>query len=115
MGAPPPSARDRQIKPGLVFGWIALLIVQKWLVDQLDEDAAVLRRLDGVGDVDQLASGFIGIAARALSGEFHGTMSCMSARLNLTRRILILWIVARLRAAGSILANRSKSAAISGA
>ena len=58
--------------------------------------------------------GFLRVGVRAISGQ--GTISSMSKRLvSLIRRILMFRVVARSRAAGSILASRSKSAAISGA
>ena len=38
--------------------------VEKWTVHQLDIDAAVLPRLDRVGDLDQLAGGDVGNRAR---------------------------------------------------
>jgi hypothetical protein len=38
--------------------------VEKWTVHYLDTDAAILRRLDRVGDLDQLAGGDVGNRAR---------------------------------------------------
>jgi hypothetical protein len=52
----------------------------------------------------------------SLCDRSYGTMSSMSTRLvNLIKRILMLRVVARSRAAGSMLASRAKSAAINGA
>ena len=34
-------------------------------------DTTVLYRLDRVGNLDQLASGFLGVGMRAISGKFH--------------------------------------------
>ena len=40
-------------------------------VDLLDIDATVLHRLSGVGDVQQLARGLLGIGIRACVSVFH--------------------------------------------
>jgi hypothetical protein len=44
---------------------------KKRRVDQVDVNAAMRHRLDGVGDLDQLAGGPLRFAARPLITEFH--------------------------------------------
>ena len=46
------------------------MLVQKRPVDQFDIDAAVLHRLDRIGDLDQLAGGFLRIGVGAVGGVF---------------------------------------------
>jgi hypothetical protein len=48
-------------------------------VDQLYIDATVLHRLDGIGDLDQLAGGFFRVGVRAINGEFHQAISIWAA------------------------------------
>jgi len=45
----------------LVFPRRALQFVEEWPVDALDQEAAVLIRLEAVGDLNNLASGWVGI------------------------------------------------------
>jgi len=54
---PQPAALDAQVETGLVLGRAAAQFVQERPVDQLDVDAAVLHRLDGIGDLYQLGQG----------------------------------------------------------
>src|ERR1700674_5372210 len=73
-----PAAGDRQIEASLVFGRAALVFAEERPVDQLDEDAAVLRRLDRGGDLDQPARGFSWIAVGAIGGEFHQSVPILA-------------------------------------
>lgn len=50
-----PALGDRQIKACLVFGRRSLELKQEGPVDLLDMDTAVLDRLNGVGQFDDLA------------------------------------------------------------
>ena len=59
---PEPTAINRQIEAGFVFGRRAFVFGQKRPVDQLDKDATFLHRLDRIGDLDQLAGGGLGLA-----------------------------------------------------
>ena len=61
-----PSSFDRQIQTGLVFVRRAFLAKQERPVDQLDVDPAVLRGLDAVGDLNDLAGGLFGIGVRSV-------------------------------------------------
>ena len=45
-----PARGDREIKPGLVFGRRGLQLKQHRTIDQLDMNAPVLDRLDGMGE-----------------------------------------------------------------
>jgi hypothetical protein len=47
------------------------MLLQERPVDQLDMDAAVLHRLDGIGDLHQLPSGSFRVGKGALVDEFH--------------------------------------------
>jgi hypothetical protein len=49
--------------------------LQKRPVDLLNVDAAVLHRLDGVGNLDQLARGEIGLSEGAALDELHALAS----------------------------------------
>jgi hypothetical protein len=72
-----PAARNRRIEAGFVFGRTALEIEQKWPVDQFDKDAAFLRRLDRIGDLDQLAGGFSGSEyGRSVANFMAGILRC---------------------------------------
>jgi hypothetical protein len=66
-----PAAADREIEPGLVFGRAGLVLEQKRSIDQFDVNARVLRRFDRIGDLDQLARGFLRITVGPISGEFN--------------------------------------------
>lgn len=59
------------LKPGLVFRRRALELIEEGAVDLLNVNAAVLHRLEGVGQLDQLAGGDIGIGEGARVDEFH--------------------------------------------
>jgi hypothetical protein len=59
------------LKPGLVFGRRALELKQERPFDLLDIDAAVLHRLDGVGQLHQLARGGVGIGEVAIRDELN--------------------------------------------
>ncbi len=77
-----PAARDRKVEGGLLFGRRGFQIEQERRVDLLDMDAAVLRNLDRIGDLDQFARGFIGVGIGALIGEFHSGTVSSSGRIN---------------------------------
>ena len=62
-----PAALDRQVETGFVFGRRAFFAKQERPVDLLDMDAAVLRGLDAVGDLQDLAGRFFGIGVRSVS------------------------------------------------
>src|SRR5471030_1225781 len=66
-----PAARYCQLETSLVFGRRSLVFTQKRPVDQLDEDAAVLCRLNRIGDLDQLAGGLFRIGKGSIGGIFH--------------------------------------------
>jgi hypothetical protein len=78
-----PAVCDGALKPGFVFGGRALQLEQERPVDFFDIDAAVLDRLERVGEFDQLARGGIGIGERAVEDEFHAAairVCCRSYR-----------------------------------
>jgi hypothetical protein len=60
-----PAVCARHLKASLVFGSRTTVLSQKRPIDQFDEDPAVLRRFDRIGDLDQLARGFLGIGIGA--------------------------------------------------
>ena len=60
-----PAFCDREIEPDFAFGRRALQLEQERPVDLLDIDAAVLHRLEGMGQFDQLAGGDLGIGEGA--------------------------------------------------
>ena len=55
-----PAALDRQLQASTIFGRRCALAKQERPVDLLDVDAAVLHRLDAVGDFKNLAGGLFG-------------------------------------------------------
>ena len=57
---PQPTALDRQLQAGAVFGRRCVLPKQKWRVDLLDMDPAVLHSLRGVGDLQELTGCLFG-------------------------------------------------------
>src|SRR5262249_37297459 len=65
-----PAFGDRAIEAGPVPVCTAASL-QEWRIDQLDEDAAVLHRLDRARDLDQLVGGDIRIGVRAGFSEFQ--------------------------------------------
>jgi hypothetical protein len=62
---------NREIKPSLVLGRRALELIDERPIDLLDVNPAVLHRLDGVGQLHQLARGGIRIGEGARFDEFH--------------------------------------------
>jgi hypothetical protein len=66
---PEPSQFDRARQRGAELPRCCAC-VEKWTVHQLDIDAAVLRWLDCVGDLDQFAGGDVGIGERAGFDDF---------------------------------------------
>ena len=60
-----------QLDAGAVLRRTALVLKQERAVDQLDVNAAVLHRLNGAGDLDELPRGFLGIGV----GGFRRTSS----------------------------------------
>ena len=74
---PQPAFGDRQLQPGAIFGRAATLLEQERPVDLLDVDPAVLDRLDGVGDLEDLARGLLGVGEGSISGVFHRRGSVM--------------------------------------
>ncbi|MET3843914.1 hypothetical protein ABIE49_005992 [Bradyrhizobium sp. OAE829] len=46
-----PTARDREIKAGPVFGWAGTFFIQHRCVDLFDVNAALLHRLDRVSNL----------------------------------------------------------------
>jgi hypothetical protein len=60
-----PAALDSELHTSAVFRRTALVLEQEGAVDLLDVNAAVLHRLDGAGDLDQAARGFLGIGIGA--------------------------------------------------
>ena len=65
------AERDRAGESGAELVRSAALL-KKGAVDKLNEDAAVMDRLDRVGDLHQLAGGGVGISEIARFDEFHG-------------------------------------------
>jgi hypothetical protein len=65
-----PAAHDGEVKPGRVFRWRSLELIQERPIDFLDMDTAFLCGLDRVGDFDQLAGGDFGVGIGAASGQF---------------------------------------------
>jgi hypothetical protein len=66
-----PAGLDCEIETCATLLGVALELTQKRSVDQLDMYPAVLLRLDGIGDVDQLAGGDFGVGVGAFGGEFR--------------------------------------------
>jgi hypothetical protein len=66
-----PAALDCEIETCAIPLRAALELIQERSVDQLDMYPAVLLRLDGIGDVDQLAGGDFGVGVGAFGGEFR--------------------------------------------
>ena len=79
---PQPAALDSPIQTGLVFGWRGFLAEQKRPVDQLNVDPAVLYRLGGVGDLNDLAGGFFEIRVRSVGEEISYVILIHSALTN---------------------------------
>jgi hypothetical protein len=68
---PQPAERDGALDPGAeVFA--AATGSKEWRVDALDVDAAILRGLDAVRDLDQLARGEIRVGEGLRSPNFMG-------------------------------------------
>src|ERR1700741_1575194 len=65
--------RDRMIEPGLLLRGRTLVFEWKWPVDLLDIDPAILDRLEGIGEFDQLARGGLRIGEGARGNELHAT------------------------------------------
>jgi hypothetical protein len=61
-----------RVQPGFVLGCAAAFFVQEWRVDFLDVDAAVLHRLDGVGDLKEFSGGLLRLGVGARGCEFRG-------------------------------------------
>jgi hypothetical protein len=77
---PEPALGDGKIEAGLVLGGAAALPEER-PVDLLNVDTAVLDRLDGVGDLKQLACGLFRIGKWSVGGELHklgSTVMCAS-------------------------------------
>ena len=74
---PQPTLREGEGEPGAIFGRAATLLEQERPVDLLDVDPAVLDRLDGVGDLEDLARGLLGVGEGSISGVFHRRGSVM--------------------------------------
>jgi hypothetical protein len=74
-----PALLDRAIEAGLLFSGRALELEQKWPVDLLDIDPAVLDRLERVGELNQLARGGLGNGERTWRDEFDGLASALEA------------------------------------
>ena len=66
---PQPAVLDRELEANAVFGRTAAGL-QKRPVDLFDVDAAVLDGFGRVGDLDQLAGGFLGISEGSIGGVF---------------------------------------------
>jgi hypothetical protein len=77
---PKRAAFDREVETGLVLGRAAEMLLQKRSVDQLDMDAAILHRLDGVGDFHQLARGGFWIGEGAGLDELYHWASPNAAK-----------------------------------
>ena len=72
-----------EIQASLVFVRRALLAVQEWPIDQLDVDPTFLAGLNAVGDLNNLAGGFLGIGIRPVRDELHDVwIPSNSARAN---------------------------------
>jgi hypothetical protein len=69
-----PARGDREIKPGLVFGRRGLQLKQHRTIDQLDMNAPVLDRLDGMGELKQLAGCGLGVGVRTRLHELIQVM-----------------------------------------
>jgi hypothetical protein len=70
-GRPKSYLLDRRRKGGAVLVRRAARF-EEGAVDPLDVNAAVLHRLDRVGDLDQLAGGGVGVNEVVGFDEFHG-------------------------------------------
>ena len=82
-----PTLGDRIIQAGLVLRRRALQLEQVWPVDLLDIDAALLDRLERIGELQQLAGGDFGISEWAGLDEFHVSAlpaSCSSRNTTLS-------------------------------
>jgi hypothetical protein len=66
-----PTLLDRAVETSLVLRWSALKLKQKRAVDFFDVDPAILDRLKGVGELDELAGGRLWIGERSNIDEFH--------------------------------------------
>jgi hypothetical protein len=69
-----PAALDRQLQASTVFGRRSVLPKQERPVDLLDMDAAVLRGLSSVGDLQDLAGGRFGIGLGQPRVKLRGTV-----------------------------------------
>ena len=76
---PEPSALYCELEAGAVFGRPALELGQERPVDLLDVDATVLHRLDGVGDLQELARGDLGIGEGTTGDERNAALASMCA------------------------------------
>src|ERR1700733_3262207 len=79
---PEPATLDSQLHARAVFGRRAALLLQERPIDLLDMDAAVLHRLGGVSDLDQLARRSVGIIEPVRLDEFHGALREMGSSVN---------------------------------
>jgi hypothetical protein len=67
---PEPTPGDRYVEASTIF-CRAAAGGQKRRVDLLDVNAPVLDGFDGIGDLNELAGGFVGIGVGAFGSEFH--------------------------------------------
>jgi hypothetical protein len=65
------AALLRQPHARAVLRRARLVAEKERVVDQLDEDAPVLHRLDGAGDLDDAARGLLGISVGSSFGVSH--------------------------------------------
>jgi hypothetical protein len=66
-----PAQADRAIEAGPVFRRRSFVAEQKWAVEFLDIDAAILHRLEGVCVLHEAARGFIWIGIWSVGCELH--------------------------------------------
>jgi hypothetical protein len=76
---PEPSFGNRQIESRDIFIRASSSLEER-SVDLLYMKPAILHGLDRVGDLDQLAGGFLWLGIAALSGEFHQAVSRCAQR-----------------------------------
>jgi hypothetical protein len=85
-----PASLDGERHARAVLGGASLVLEQERAVDQFDEDAPILRGLDGAGDLDDAARCLLGIGERAVGGVFHAAMcSRVGAALGLFGTMLV--------------------------
>jgi hypothetical protein len=74
-----PAILDRALEAGLVFRRGGALDIEHRIIQLLNVNAAVLDRLDGIGKLDDLARGDLGIGVAAGLSKLHALENLLSA------------------------------------